>query len=443
MVGSSATPADKPLPGARAALILLLAINMFNYIDRQVLAAVLLNIEKTVFPEGGLHDDLLGLLTTAFMATYMLLAPVFGWLADRVSRWVIIGGAVIVWSLASGSSGLAPGIAITTGLLTPFWMLFATRCLVGVGEAAYAPAAPAMLSDYYPQRLRGRIMACFYVALPVGSALGYILGGQIASLTGDWRWAFYAVVPPGLLLGVLCFFRKDPPRGQADASAGSHAHLPKARDYLRLARIPSYVLATLGYTALTFAIGGIGAWLPKYVVGFRQYGDEASVGTAFGAILVVSGLVGTLLGGWLGDRLNPRFGGAYFFVSGIAMLLGFPLLLAALYTPFPAAWVLIFLACFCLFFNTGPINTILANVTHPAIRASGFALFVLFTHLFGDVISPPIMGVINNLNQGNMNPAFLLVSVAVLVSGLFWLWGAWYLKADTERAAALLNGKPQ
>jgi MFS family permease len=167
-----------------------------------------------------------------------------------------------------------------------------------------------------------------------------------------------------------------------------------------------------------------------YVQEYR--GVPGSASTIFGDILVVSGLAATLLGGIVGDKLRARFGGSYFLVSGLAMLIGFPLFLAVLYVPFPLAWVFIFLACFSLFFNTGPTNTILANVTHPAMRAAAFALNIFVIHSLGDVISPVIIGIITD--KYNMNAAFLVVGVMFLVSGLIWLIGARYLARDTELA---------
>jgi MFS family permease len=427
-----------PPSGARLALMLLLAINLFNFIDRQVLAAVIPEIEYTLFPEGGNHDRELGALTTAFMVSYMLLAPVFGWLGDRASRWVLVGSAVVFWSLASGASGLAPGLAAATGIATPFVLLFCTRCFVGVGEAAYAPVAPTMLSDLYPVRQRGRILSWFYVAVPVGGALGYVLGGQVAFHTGDWRWAFYLVVPPGLALGACCLLMREPRRGQTDSQREAHR---KARwaDYLVLLRTPSYVLDSVGYTALMFAMGAIAAWLPKYISVYRQAGDLATVNTSVGLIIVVSGVTATLLGGWLGDALRSRFPGSYFLVSGLAMLLALPAFLAALYVPFPFAWGLIFVTCFCLFLCTGPVNTILANVTHPALRSTGFALNVFLIHALGDVISPMIVGAVNDANGGDMNPGFLMLCFPVLIAALAWLWGARYLERDTARAPTSLR----
>src|SRR5262245_36157408 len=330
----------------------------------------------------------------AFMVLYMIGAPVFGRLAERHSRWLLVGVGVIGWSLASGASGLA----------TTFFGLLLTRCLVGVGEAAYGPVAPTILSDLYDVRERGRVLAWFYMAIPVGSALGYVLGGAVAgSSIGEtggrllgmhaesWRWAFFLVVPPGLVLGVWSFFMKEPARGRADGVAGDAAGRVRWRDYGVLLRTPSWVLCTLGMTAMTFAIGGIAFWMPYYLA--QRPGAPASATVIFGAITCVAGLVATLLGGIAGDRLRPRFPGSYFLVSGIAMIVGFPFMLLTLSAPFPLIWIWLFATCFCLFFNTGPTNTILANVSHPSIRAAGFALNILVIHAFGDVLSPVVIGV--------------------------------------------------
>lgn len=197
-----------------------------------------------------------------------------------------------------------------------------------------------------------------------------------------------------------------------------------------LLQTPSYVCNTLGMTAMTFALGGLAFWMPRYIVLFRGEGTLADVGTKFGGITVVSGLVATLAGGYVGDKLRNRFPGSYFLVSGVGMLIGLPLFLGFLVVPFPFAWGLLFAAEFCLFFNTGPSNTILANVTHPAVRASAFAVNILIIHMFGDAISPSLIGWITDstksaeLPVGNMNLSFGAgVSLAIFLSGVFWMLG--------------------
>lgn len=438
--------------GARRALVLLLLINLFNYVDRQVLAAVVPSIEKSFFGAAsgaarsaaleriqdwcrtnlGFKPELalIGVLSMAFMVLYMVGAPVFGRLAERHSRWALVGLGVVSWSLASGASGLA----------TTFLGLLLTRCLVGVGEAAYGPVAPTILADLYDVSRRGRVLAWFYMAIPVGSALGYVLGGAVAgSAIGEggarllgvhadsWRWAFFLVVPPGLLLGLWAFFMKDPASGRA--RAGRPSHPVRIRDYVALLRTPSWVLCTVGMTAMTFAIGGIAFWMPYYLA--QRPGAPASATIVFGAITCVAGLTATLLGGMAGDRLRSRFPGSYFLVSGLAMLVGFPFMLLTLAAPFPLIWIWLFATCFCLFFNTGPTNTILANVSHPSIRAAGFALNIFVIHAFGDVLSPVVIGVLSD--RYSMHLAFVVVGVMFVVAGVLWLFGARHLERDTAR----------
>jgi MFS family permease len=424
-----------PLPGARTALLLLLAINLFNYIDRQVLASVEPEIRRELLP-GAPADEAkfkMGLLSTAFLITYMVVAPLFGWLADRTPRWRLVGIGVILWSLASGASGLD----WPASLATAFWLLFLTRCFVGVGEGAYGPVAPTMISDLYPVKERGRVLAYFYLAIPVGGALGYALGEVIKDAAG-WRWAFFAVVPPGLLLGLLCFLMREPPRGRADAIAEVPQRKPGWRDYLGILRIPSFLLDTLGMTAMTFAIGGLAYWMPDYLEE-KQAPGLLGMGprTVFGVITALSGLLATLLGGIAGDKLRTRFPGSYFLVSGISMLFGFPMVLLFLWAPFPWAWVFVFVAVFCLFFNTGPTNTILANVTHPSVRASAFALNIFIIHALGDAISPPIIGYV--AGRTSMAFGFVVVSATMLAGGLFWLWGVPFLARDTALAPTRLE----
>jgi MFS family permease len=407
--------AQKPISGARSALFLLLAINLFNYIDRQVLAAVEPDIRATFFaPDDVNRMTKTGLLAVAFFVTYMISAPVLGFLADRISRWMIVGVAVILWSLASGASGLA----------ATFGILFATRIFVGIGEGGYGPAAPTILSDLFPIETRGRIMAIFCAAIPVGSALGYVIGGLIGAHLG-WRWAFYLVTPPGLLLGLLCFWQRDP-RGEPDDLAQD---MPRRsiRDYLNLFRTRSYLINCIAQTLMTFVVGGLGFWVPAYLH-YRNQSSDVGM-TIFGLITVVAGLVSTLLGGFIADKLRSRFAGSYFWVSGIGMLIACPFFIVSLYTPFPAAWIPMFLAIFFLFLNTGPSNTALANVSLPAVRATAFAANIFIIHAFGDVQAFWLLGYIGG--HTNMHVAFLFVSGIIFLSGLVWLIGVKYLPADT------------
>src|SRR6267142_1079725 len=350
----------KTMSGASGALLLLLAVNLFNYIDRQVLAALEPDIRASFFAPNDVNAmTKTGLLGVAFFVTYMVSAPILGLLADRFSRWIIIGCAVILWSLASGGSGLA----------ATFGILFATRVCVGIGEGGYGPAAPTILSDLFPIETRGRVMATFCAAIPVGSALGYVIGGLIGAHLG-WRWAFYLVAPPGLLLGLLCFWQRDPRVDPHHLARESPRR--SIWDYLQLFRTRSYLINCVAQTLMTFVTGGLGFWAAAYLR-YRNQSPEVGM-TIFGLITVVAGLVSTLLGGVIADKLRSRFAGSYFWVSGIGMLIACPFFLVTLYTPFPAAWVPVFFAIFFLFLNKGPSNTALSNVSLPALRATAFAV---------------------------------------------------------------------
>lgn len=432
------------VPEAKAALWLMLAINLFNYLDRQVLAAVVPYIRTEFFGPGketgpvvefflmllrpffGANPEnaMIGLLNMAFMVVYMIAAPKFASLNWK--RWHIVAFGVVLWSLASGASGLA----------TTFGILLLTRCFVGIGEAAYGPVAPTMLADLYSVEQRGKVMSWFYVAIPVGSALGFVYGGAVAGYL-DWRWAFYLVVPPGLLLGYYCLKMRDTREAAANIIKDTKPQEPPKKltfaNVKKLLSIRSYVFNTIGMTCMTFAIGGVGFWVPSYIYEFRHEGTLTSVNLTFGVILVVAGILGTLAGGIVADKLRDRIKGAYFKVSAVAMITSFPFWVGMIYLPFPWAWVCIFFACFCLFFNTGPTNTIIANVTSPGIRAGAFAFNILIIHAFGDVVSPMIVGGLTDA-WGSMSKAFLVVAAMAVLGGVFWWLGARSLEEDTKRA---------
>lgn len=422
----SSVPQSVTASGARNALLLLFGINLCNYIDRYVLAAVEPSIRAEFFASGDPNAmAMTGALAPAFIVTYMLAAPALGWLADRFSRWLIVGVCVIFWSLATAAGGLAG----------TFLMLFLTRILVGIGEGGYGPAAPTILADYFPVEKRGRIMAIFCAAIPVGSALGYVFGGGISAQWG-WRPALYAVSIPGIILGLICFLQTDP-----RARGGVREERKRARkeDYLTLLRTKSYAYNCAAQTAMTFALGGLAFWMPAYLI-FREQPAGLAV-SAFGGIIVVAGLLSTLAGGFVADRLQKRVSGSYFLVSGAGMILAFPFFIGTIYAPFPLAWVCLFFAVFFVFLNTGPSNAALANVAAPKVRATAFALNILIIHALGDAISPPLLGLV--AGRTNLNVSFFIVSVAALISGVIWLLGMKYLAHDTAavEGAAVLETK--
>jgi MFS transporter, Spinster family, sphingosine-1-phosphate transporter len=401
---------------ARMAVALLFGVNFLNYIDRYVIAAVAPLIQA----DFSLKDTQLGLIGSMFMVAYMAASPVAGVLADRFPRRYFVGGGVLVWSLATMASGLAAG----------YRQLLAARSLIGLGEAGFGGVAPTLISDLFPREKRGRVLSYFYVAIPVGSALGFLLGGYVGQHWG-WRHAFYIAGGPGLLLGVLAFFMAEPPRGAGDGAV-LEAHKFNVGAARELARNASFVYTTLGMSAMTFALGGMAYWMPTFF--HRQRGlplDEAN--TVFGAMTVGSGLVGTFLGGFLGDSLLKRTPKAYLLVSGWGMLLAVPAAYVGLHATQPGVYLpAIFAAEVLVFLNTGPANAVLVNVALPEVRATAISASIFVYHLLGDVPSPILIGRLSD-RTGSLESALMLTTAAMGVSGLFYLLGTRSLGADTDR----------
>jgi predicted MFS family arabinose efflux permease len=406
------------MSGAHWVLALLFGVNLLNYIDRQILYAVFPPIQR----ELGLSDTQLGLLASAFMWVYLSMAPIFGLLADRRSRPRLMAFGVGLWSVATAFSGL----------VRHFGDLLLARAVVGVGEASYGAVAPAMLSDHFPPATRGRMLAVFSMAIPVGSALGYLLGGVLEQTLG-WRAAFFVVGLPGLLLAWRVGALSEPVRGGLDGvsrAAGQPAR-PGAGEYLELLRTPSYVLNCLAMTAMTFAIGGLAAWVPTYLVRVRGMA-LAQANLAFGLLTLVSGVGGTLAGGWLGDRLLCRMSAAYFVVSGMGLALSVPCAAAVILVE-DRLWALtaIFLAEVLIFLNTGPMNAIIANVSRAEVRATAYAANIFVIHALGDAISPTIVGMLSDWK--GLAAAFWIAPAMLALSALFCFWGMRYLGRDVSR----------
>jgi MFS family permease len=401
------TPATRR--AARYALAILTLINLFNYLDRWVVASVVESIKKW---ELHLSDTQLGLIGTGFIVVYTLTSPLFGALGDRKSRPPLIALGVAVWSVATSLAGFARG----------FLSLFIARSTVGVGEAAYGTIAPALLADSFPIERRGRVLSVFFAAIPIGSAAGYILGGLVDQHFG-WRAAFWIAGAPGLLLALLVLVVKDPPRGLHDAAVEAIAPKHWTDAYRDLFRNRSFLLAAFGYGAYTFALGGLGFWMPAFLERVRGMPrSEATV--TFGVIALVTGFVGTFAGGWLGDLFLPRSKQSYLWVSGIATLIAAPATYIAVSNPHRAVYLpAIAIAEVFIFMCTGPINSAIINVVRPAERATAVGLSVLVMHLVGDIPSPPLIGLVSD--HTSLERAFMLVPLAIVLAGFIWMYAAW------------------
>ncbi|MBN1960371.1 MAG: MFS transporter [Deltaproteobacteria bacterium] len=387
---------------AIGAITLLTLVNLFNYIDRFIIAALFPDIER----ELGISHFQSGLLATAFILVYALTSPVFGWGGDRGVRTRWIGVGVAIWSVATALAGFAKNFAT----------IFAARATVGVGEAAYATISPALLSDLVPKSKRGRAMAVFFLAIPVGSALGYILGGVLGSRFG-WRHSFFIVGAPGLLLALLLWFMRDPERGRFD-DKDELKKTPLAQTYKELLHNRTYLWTVAGYIAYTFAIGGLANWMPSYIrVTFNLSAERGML--IFGGITVVTGILGTLLGGAIGDLLQARSPNGYAWLNIVAMVIGAGLAFSALTatTQIDFLWRLALGELF-IFANTGPVNAQIVNTVRPSIRATASATAILAIHVLGDAISPPLIGAV--ADKSNLAQAMLIVPACFLLAGILW-----------------------
>ncbi|MGZ3660780.1 MAG: MFS transporter, partial [Bdellovibrionota bacterium] len=392
------------LKSSQRVLVFLTLINLFNYLDRYILVALSPAIKRDLH----LSDTAVGFLTTAFMFSYFLIAPVFGWLGDRKPRLRLMSLGVGLWSVATAVSGLG----------TSAFHLLTARLFVGVGEAAYGSISPSVLRDLFPKEKSGKIFAIFYMAIPVGSALGFLLGGALEKGVG-WRSAFFVAGVPGLLLALGLLLLTEPKRGAFDEDTGEE-HLPIAEVARTLRRNTTFVLTTLGYCAYTFVVGGVAVWIPHYIE--RYLGVPAADGNmAFGAITVVAGFLGTLVGGAWADRWAQRGADAYLKLSALSMLAAFPVYLAVLWAhSFPLFCILVFVLEFLLFLSTSPVNAQIVNCVSPKMRATANAASIFAIHLLGDALSPPLVGFISD--RSNLRVGMLLFAAVMLVSGFVWAW---------------------
>jgi MFS transporter, Spinster family, sphingosine-1-phosphate transporter len=378
-------------------LTLLICLNLLNYIDRYILPGAQSLIQK----EYGWSDERIGALTTALFVVYMLVAPLTGWMGDRFRRKPLIIGGAVLWSLAT----------LGTAWVHSYWVLYVRHALVGVGEATFGIFAPAVLADFYPERDRNRILSIFYLAIPVGAAIGYIAGGNLGSMFG-WRAPFMICAIPGLLVAALYgAFGREPERGATD-------HVRATRDrgtFAGLFTNPAFLTATFGLAMLTFAMGGISAWIPEFLERFAGL-STAKAGTLVGAITVIDGIAGTAIGGWIAQRWLRTNHRALYLVSFWSVVLTLPC--GALVFFGPHAWAVpaLFAAEFFLFLNTGPLNTAIVNSVSAPVRATAISVNLFVIHAFGDTFSPQIIGAVSD--RSNLRLALGLTLVSLIASAI-------------------------
>jgi len=386
-------------------LALLSGLNLFNYLDRYVMSAVVTPMQK----ELALTDSDAGWVASAFMLGYFVTAPVFGYLGDRLPRRYLMLVGVMIWSLATAGSGLAHSFA----------QLFVIRMVVGVGEAAFVTMGPSWISDCFASTRRNTALTFFYVAIPFGSALGYLLGGQFAQ-QDDWRGAFIYAGLPGVLLALSLLFLREPSRGEADGLGGEVVPAPRVGEVAGLLVNRRYALLVWGYAAQTFAIGAFAFWGPTFL--HRVHGmDLASSGIIFGAMLAGAGLVATLLGGMLANGLRRRTPAGYVWVMASSMVIAVPLCFFALLVGDKTLSLAgLGASMFFLFLPTGPIASEMFEIVPVHLRASAMAVCTFIIHLFGDFGSPTVVGRLST--QWDSLQRAVLILPGVLVVGAV-LWG--------------------
>lgn len=388
-------------PGA--ILALLTGLNLLNYLDRLVVSAVLPKLQETL----ALSNFEGGLLATVFLVGYFLTSPIFGSLGDRLPRKGLIAAGVLVWSAATIASGLAVGI----------WTLLLARAVVGVGEASYATLAPTVIDDVAPPSKKGRALATFYIATPVGAALGYLVGGFVEARWG-WRSAFFVAGGPGIALALACLFIAEPERKVSTEKPNM------MRDVRRLAAVDLYRKGVLGYCAYTAAIGAFSYWAPKFL--YARYGlPLAAANFKFGIITVLAGAMGTIIGGRWADRRGGRTANerarviALLRICATGSLVGGPLALGAFLAPTPTIFfALAFATILFLFLSTSPINAVILQAVPSELRASAMALSIFSIHVFGDLWSPPVVGLL--ADHLPIQIAMMTLPIAIVFSAYLW-----------------------
>jgi MFS family permease len=421
---------------AKTTLFVLFWANMFNFYDRQVIAALAPMLKDAWH----LSDYHIGLLATAFEVTYALAPVPIAMLGDRWLRRRVVALAMAVWSGAMALSGIARS----------FLMILLARALLGLGEAGYPPSALAWLSDLFPPSHRSRAMGVHDSALMLGSAAGYALGGLLAHALG-WRPVLYLAALPGLLLAAIVWLMPEVPVGQSDYEALRMQHAtdtipapsspaPVATALPRLLTTPTLVVVYVSGVLINFATAGLIYWLPSFAVRLHGLG-EGTAGLAIGAVTVVSGTLGVLSGGFMADRLLKRTQAARLLTFGLSYAAGFPLAMAALFVSNNSLFfVLAALAVYLFTFYFPCLAPLIHQVTHPRLRATAMGLGLFIVHLLGNATAPAVVGWLSD-RSGSLRVGLAAAMGVALLGAAVGLWGTRFVARDTEAAMSQLSQK--
>jgi MFS transporter, Spinster family, sphingosine-1-phosphate transporter len=412
----SLTQAKLPLAGATTALVLLTAMNFVNYLDRYILPAV----QEQVKGDFQLTDSQIGSLTFWFMVVYVGSSPITGWLGDRFPRKPMI----VLAALAIAAMNFV------TASVHGYMALNLRHAALGLGEACFGIFAPALLADFYPESQRNRVMTIFNIALPVGAACSYEGGAWIAAHYG-WRMSFTASAVPGALIALLILFlMKEPPRAAVvERARADRGVLAKLWHFLvELQRLiaefihnGAYMSSILGYAMVTFSLGGISWWMPSFLHREAGYSIQAA-GGIMGPIIVVAGLGGTAIGGWIAQRWSRTTSKALYLLPALSAALTVPPAIVCFFGPKPAVVPALALAVFLIFLGTGPVNAATLNAVPAHLRASAMAGQLFAIHIIGDMPSSKIIGLISD--HSNLRLGLGATLISMLFAAAIFFYGA-------------------
>jgi len=388
----------------RILLIVLALINFFNYLDRQVIFPLFNSIKL----EFGISDFELGLLGTVFMLVHSVASLPLGYFADKYSRKALIAGGVAFWSVVTFASGLATG----------FKSLLGIRALVGVGEASYAPAASAMISDSFPQRIRSLAQGFFGAGMFLGGTIGVMIGGLVVYYLGSWRYAFFLVALPGIILAWLA----------SRLEEKTVRHEEEVVSVASLFKNPAYALIVAGGAFVTFAVGAYIAWGVEFVSRYKGL-NLRDTSLLLGVDMMVAGLVGIFLGAYLADRMQEKMRAGRSLLVGLGLIAAVPFMFWGLSESGSGSlfFLYFFIGTVLISFHHGPNAALLHDVVPPRMRATASAGYILVAHLLGDALSPAVVGYLSD-HVGLMR-SLQAVTWLVLAGGVVFLGVAWVIHA--------------
>jgi MFS family permease len=429
------------------AVLLLTAVNLLNYMDRYSVAGVLDDIQHYY----DINDKLAGLLSTAFIISYMLLSPVFGYLGDRYRRTLIMACGISGWSAVTLASSFIPQ--------QHFWLFVVLRAVVGVGEASYSTIAPTIIADLFAKTTRTKVLCVFYFAIPVGSGLGYIAGALMARACGEWQWALRLTPGLGLVCALLLYLLvKEPVRGMSDH--GSNLRTTSwCADLTYLLKHKSFMLSSAGFTCVAFVTGALALWAPEYMIKSIKVqhaeANKTKISLIFGGITCAAGFIGVGLGSFSASKLRSVTSKADPFVCAFGLLSSAPFLFLSLFLSrynTTATWILIFVGETLLCLNWAIVTDILLYVVIPTRRSTAEAVQILMSHLLGDAGSPLIVGAISDAvknsfrheddvaEYSSMQIALYMTCFVCAIGGGFFLLTALFIERDRSRTEKLTQG---